>query len=104
MNGAPTAAAVANALGHVYDPELGIDVVALGLVYAIEVANGRIAVDLAMTTNDCPMAGIIREMAGEALASRFPGATVEIQIADTPPWDIAMADESALQELGLVRP
>lgn len=101
MNGEPTPGAVASTLGHVYDPELGIDVVALGLVYRIDVANGRIAVDLAMTTNDCPMAGIIREMAGEALASRFPGATVEIHIAETPAWDIAMADDSALKQLGL---
>jgi metal-sulfur cluster biosynthetic enzyme len=101
MNGAPTPAAVANTLRHVYDPELGIDVVALGLVYGIEAEAGRIVVDLAMTTDDCPMAAIIREIAAEALVSRFPEATVEIRDPAGPEWDVAMADESALKQLGL---
>lgn len=92
---------IADALREVYDPELGIDIVSLGLVYAIESEGGHIRVDLTMTTESCPMGGLILEGAGQALDAHFPGNDVEVHYTADPPWDPRMLDQDARARLGL---
>lgn len=94
-------AEVADALGEVYDPELGIDIVSLGLVYAIDISEGHIRVDLTMTSEHCPMGGLILEGAGQAIDQRFPGSEVEVHYTADPPWDPRMLDGAARRRLGL---
>lgn len=94
---------VAEALRHVYDPELGIDVVSLGLVYGIEVADGRATITMTTTSPSCPLGSVILESAEAMIANRFPESTVEMVTSFDPPWNVEMADDEARNSLGLGR-
>ena len=97
------AAAVATILSDVVDPELGIDIVALGLVYGIDIDAETIRVEMAMTSPDCPMADSIVRAAASRLAHAADGRELSFAVVDAPEWSIAMADQNALRRLGLVR-
>ncbi|MBI5947055.1 MAG: metal-sulfur cluster assembly factor [Chloroflexi bacterium] len=92
---------VAGILRHVYDPELGIDLVALGLVYGIDADDEHVAVRIAMTSAGCPMSDALLGSAEAALSYAFPGAAVEVMEATDPPWDPAMLDELARERMGM---
>jgi len=75
------------ALREVDDPELGVDVVALGLVRAIDIDGDRVAVVLAMTTPTCPLAGLIAETAAVAVGKRLgPGFAVRVTVDRSVRW------------------
>jgi metal-sulfur cluster biosynthetic enzyme len=79
--------AVREALRQVEDPEAGMNIVDLGLVYAVEVAAGAVRVDLTMTTAACPMADMIVDQARDAIRAITPaGTTIEVQLVWDPPW------------------
>lgn len=94
-------AAVADVLRHVYDPELGIDLVALGLVYAIDADEGHVSVRIAMTSASCPMSDALLGSAEAALSYALPGVEIEVTEATEPPWDPEMLDEASRQRLGM---
>jgi metal-sulfur cluster biosynthetic enzyme len=79
--------AVREALRQVEDPEAGMNIVDLGLVYAVEVDAGAVHVDLTMTTAACPMADMIVEGARVAINAIVPeGTPVDVQLVWDPPW------------------
>jgi metal-sulfur cluster biosynthetic enzyme len=79
--------AVREALRQVEDPEAGMNIVDLGLVYGIEVAEGRVAVEMTMTTAACPMADMIVDQAREAIGAIVPeGTMVDVRLVWDPPW------------------
>ncbi len=79
--------AVREALRQVEDPEAGMNIVDLGLVYAVEVGAGAVRVDLTMTTAACPMADMIVDQARDAINAIVPaGTTVDVQLVWDPPW------------------
>jgi metal-sulfur cluster biosynthetic enzyme len=83
----PDDEAVREALREVEDPEAGMNIVDLGLVYGIEVAPGAVHVDMTMTTAACPMADMITEQAHSAIAAIVPeGTAVDIRLVWDPPW------------------
>lgn len=83
----PDEDAVRDALRQVDDPEAGMNVVDLGLVYAIEVAPGAVRVDMTMTTAACPMGDLIVDRAREAVAAIVPAGTdVDVRLVWDPPW------------------
>lgn len=87
-DGAPpvTAEQVTHALRAVLDPELGLSVVELGLVYGIEVDGGRVAVTMTLTAPGCPMRGAMEGWVREAVG-RLPGVErVEVTVTFDPPW------------------
>jgi metal-sulfur cluster biosynthetic enzyme len=96
-----TPATIASLLSHVYDPELGIDMVSLGLVYGIEVDDERLHVRFAVTSPACPMAETIAGMAAARIGPAAEGRNVELELADDPPWEPAMLDGAAREQLGL---
>jgi metal-sulfur cluster biosynthetic enzyme len=78
--------ALTEALKNVYDPELGINVVDLGLIYGIEQHEGNIRVDMTMTTPGCPLHESMLQGVGDAL-SIFPGVNhVEVNLIWEPLW------------------
>ena len=87
-------------LSNVIDPELGIDVVALGLVYRIDCSPEAIAVDLTMTTPSCPLGEHIRDEAERALYQAFPGAMVTVELVWSPPWGPERMSDVAKAALG----
>jgi metal-sulfur cluster biosynthetic enzyme len=79
--------AVREALRQVDDPEAGMNIVDLGLVYDIEVAADAVHVDLTMTTAACPMADMITDQARAVIKAIVPaGTAIEVRLVWDPPW------------------
>ena len=92
---------VAEALAHVYDPELGLDLISLGLIYGIESDLNRVHVEMTMTSRACPMGGAMLEAVARLLHQRAPAARIEVVPVFEPPWDVAMVNEEGRRWLGL---
>ena len=91
---------VREALKEVYDPELGINIVDLGLVYDIEIAKSTCDITATLTTPGCPLGPEIVGNVRRAL-SRFEDIDdVQMHIVFSPPWHPAMMSDDAKDELG----
>jgi metal-sulfur cluster biosynthetic enzyme len=79
--------AVREALRQVDDPEAGMNIVDLGLVYEVDVTGDGVQVDLTMTTAACPMADMIVERVRDVVSAMIPQrATVDVRLVWDPPW------------------
>ncbi len=97
----PTEEEVREALRSVDDPEVGMSIVDLGLVYRIDVSPERIRVEMTMTTQACPMGDLITDNARRAVAALVPdGVAVDVELVWEPPWTPDMMSESAKQTFG----
>ncbi len=93
-----------NALGGVYDPELCLDVVSLGLVYDVREEDGTVVVEMTLTTPGCPVSEHLPEVARLAVQDAVGlGAPVEVRVVWEPPWTPAMMSEDAAGILGFPR-
>jgi len=83
---APTVDDIEEAMRDVVDPELGINVVDLGLVYGIQAENGVATIDMTLTSAACPLTDVIEEQARGALVG--PGLVDDLKInwVWMPPW------------------
>ena len=89
---------VLEALRDVVDPELGINVVDLGLVYGVEVSADRVAtIDMTLTSAACPLTDVIEDQAAEAL----DGVVAEFRInwVWMPPWGPENITEDGREQL-----
>ncbi len=83
----PTEAAVRDVLReHVVDREQGINVVDLGLIYEVQIADGTIAVDMTLTHPNSPQAGELPARVEEALRTAFADYDVEVSLVWEPSW------------------
>ncbi|MFN0073030.1 MAG: metal-sulfur cluster assembly factor [Chloroflexota bacterium] len=91
------------ALKAVYDPEIGINIVDLGLVYGVTADGSNVVVDMTLTSPACPLAPVIKVQAEAVLCNKFEAVEdVEINLVWTPRWDPrTMASEEAKAELGI---
>ncbi len=78
-------------LYNVYDPEIGLNIVDLGLVYEITFDEERKGLDCAMTLTSqfCPMGEAITTDARDSLSGSFPGWEVQVNLIFDPPWDVS---------------
>jgi metal-sulfur cluster biosynthetic enzyme len=94
-------AALADALREVFDPELGVNVVDLGLVYEATVDGGVARVRLAMTSPTCPLGDMIARDVEAAIRRHLPGVSVvDVQIVDEPAWPPERMSDAARALLG----
>jgi len=92
---------ILDALKGVYDPELGVNIVDLGLVYRAARGEDGIEVDITMTTRACPLGEMIVREAQDALRARFPDAkSVEVLLVWDPPWSPERMNAHALRQFG----
>ncbi len=87
---------IVNALKTVYDPEIPADIYELGLIYRVDIADDRnVAIDMTLTTPNCPSAAELPAMVENAVAC-VPGvADVKVSVVWSPPWDPSrMSDEA----------
>ena len=75
-----------SALRGVKDPELDLDLVVLGLVYDIEIAEGDVHVMISLTSPMCPVAGQIVEDAQNAVLAMDGVESAEVELTFDPPW------------------
>ena len=79
--------AVREALRQVDDPEAGMNIVDLGLIYVVEVAADAVRVDMTMTTAACPMADSITDQVRKLIATMVPpGTVIDVRLVWQPPW------------------
>jgi probable FeS assembly SUF system protein SufT len=106
-DGAPDPAAVWDQLKEVYDPEIPVNIVDLGLVYSMDVekvdAGGyKVNVAMTLTAPGCGMGPAIAEDARTKI-SRVPGVTAaDVRITWEPPWNQSMISEEGKMKLGLI--
>jgi metal-sulfur cluster biosynthetic enzyme len=92
---------IVRALTAVIDPEIGVNIVDLGLVYSARFEDGRIKVAMTMTTPACPMNSYLTEMARKALSRKFPNAAeIKVDLVWDPPWGPQMMSDAARKRLG----
>ena len=96
---------VMQALKAVYDPELAISIVDLGLVYGVQTLDdeGVVVIDMTLTTPACPLGPLIKQQAEAVLTTTFPAVkAIDLNLVWTPRWDPrTMASEEAKVELGI---
>ncbi|MFA7292937.1 MAG: metal-sulfur cluster assembly factor [Rhodocyclaceae bacterium] len=99
--GAALVEAVRDALRTVIDPEAGINIVELGLVYRIDVSGSLVHVDLTMTSPTCPMGDMILDDAQQAVAFCLPeGTSLDLQLVWEPAWGPERMSEKARGHFG----
>lgn len=97
----PVEERVREALREVIDPEVGMNVVDLGLIYGIAPETDRIRITMTMTTPACPMGDYLMERVKEATREAVPDMReVEVDLVWDPPWGPAMMSDHAKQHFG----
>ena len=86
------------ALKTVYDPEIPVDIYELGLIYKVDISDDRrVAVEMTLTTPNCPSAAELPGMVEGAVASVGGVTDVEVNLTFDPPWDMSrMSDEARM--------
>jgi metal-sulfur cluster biosynthetic enzyme len=88
-------------LTEVNDPELGINIVDLGLIYGIDVSSAGIYVKMTMTTPACPLHAYLSQACEDAVRSRFPDVNaIHVELVWEPRWDPAKMSQAAKEQLG----
>ena len=96
-----TADEVFDVLATILDPELGINIVDLGLIYDVQVQDHGVSVLMTMTTPACPNASHLVDQAKLIVRSQFPTLlTVDVQLVWEPLWHPLMMSWEAKQRLG----
>src|SRR6266545_7496117 len=92
---------VLEALRNVFDPELGINIVDLGLVYSVKIEDGVVHIEYTLTTMGCPIGPLIEQQMQQLLAM-VPGVDgVDAERVLRPPWSPEMMAEEAKAALGV---
>jgi metal-sulfur cluster biosynthetic enzyme len=92
---------VLETLKRVIDPEAGVNIVDLGLVYKVVPSEAEVKIIMTMTTQSCPMGEHLTEQAERVVRAKFPGVkSVEVELVWDPPWSPAMMSEAAKKQLG----
>ena len=89
------------ALKMVEDPEAGMSVLDLGLVYAISLGAGKVRVEMTMTSPACPASEYIVDEAAAAIRAVAPeGTDVEVALVWDPPWTPERMSAEAQERFG----
>jgi metal-sulfur cluster biosynthetic enzyme len=92
--------AVLEALREVIDPEIGVNIVDLGLVYGVDADEGGVRVRITMTTPACPMGPLLVGASEAAIRRRVAGAAqVRVELVWDPPWDPSRMTDAARRQL-----
>jgi len=89
-------------LYDVYDPEVGLNIVDLGLLYQLDFDESKKTVDVLMTltTQFCPMGDTITGDTTESLTKSFPEWQINIELTFEPPWEFSKITPEGREYLG----
>lgn len=96
-----TETAVMTALADVIDPELGIDMVNLGLIYNVTVVDGHCDIAMTLTTMGCPLGNMLDDAITEAALSVDGVTECDIHLVWEPAWNMGMMTRYAKVALGI---
>lgn len=95
-------AQVVTALREVIDPEVGVNIFDLGLVYRVEVDLPQVTVQMTLTTPGCPLGSYLTAQVQDALGRHIPGASdVRVDLVWEPPWNPGFIKDEGRRRLGL---
>ena len=92
---------VLEALKKVIDPEIGLNIVDLGLVYNVEVTDDAIEVEFTLTSPGCPLGDMITNDIKQVVSDATGAETVNTNLVWDPPWSVEFMSEEAKLDLGL---
>jgi metal-sulfur cluster biosynthetic enzyme len=93
---------IRTALKSVIDPELGLNIVDLGLIYQVARHANGIDIAMTMTTPACPLGEMMSEEVKRVLHERFPDLPdVRVEIVWDPPWSPDLMSEESRRQLGM---
>ena len=88
-------------LKEILDPEVGINIVDLGLVYQIELRPEELYIQITMTSPTCPLSGIITRNMDQVLRKTFPDlGEMTIELVWDPAWSPELMSDTAKKQLG----
>jgi len=96
----PQEIAVREALKKVIDPEIGENIVDLGLIYGIEATDAEVGIRMTMTSPACPMGEMLLDEVHAELVHAFPAAEIDIQMVWEPAWNPDMISAETKKRLG----
>ena len=91
---------VFDALKQVYDPEIPVDVVNLGLVYEVSIDGDRVGVKMTTTASGCPVGNYIVAQAKRAIGRLEGVKEIQVELVYDPPWQESMISEEGKRMLG----
>ena len=89
------------ALREVIDPEIGCNIVDLGLIYDVAITGDTVQVKMTLTTPGCPMAGSISWGVKQALLNLPPVTDAGVELVWHPPWSPGMMTEVGRAAVGM---
>jgi len=89
-------------LKFVKDPELGVNVVDLGLIYNVDIQGDSVFVEMTFTTPFCPYGASLQSQVNDALNELDNVKKVDVKVVFEPVWDKTMISDEAKIELGLL--
>ena len=89
------------ALRDVYDPEIPVNIVDLGLVYGVDITESDVKVKMTLTFAGCGMGPYIAQQAEWRIAEIDDVGDVEVDMVFEPPWNPEMISEEGKKELGI---
>ncbi len=92
---------VIEALKEVYDPEIPVNIVDLGLIYEVDINNGEVDVKMTLTAAGCGMGPYIAQQAEWAISELDEVEDVNVDIVFEPPWDPEKITEDGKKLLGI---
>lgn len=93
---------VREGLKNVYDPEIGVNIVDLGLVYDSEISETNdVLVTMTLTSLGCPLGPVIVQEVNNALKDLPEIGETDVKLVWSPPWTPDMMSEDAKDELGM---
>jgi metal-sulfur cluster biosynthetic enzyme len=96
----PTVQDIREKLKEVLDPELGVSIVDMGLIYDVALKDGVVTITMTLTTIGCPLFETINKNIEDALLEMDGVEDINIQLTFDPPWDSSKMSESARAQLG----
>jgi metal-sulfur cluster biosynthetic enzyme len=91
-----------NALYRVVDPELLVNIVDLGLIYGLDIAEEKsIQVTMTLSTRYCPMGEAITIGIRNVLSVEFPAKEINVRVVWEPKWDYSMISDEGRSQLGI---
>ena len=94
---------ILEALEQVIDPELGIDIVNLGLIYEIrfDETNGETEIDMTLTTMGCPLADLLTDQIYDAMSDVSEVTKTDVKLVWYPAWTVEKMSRYARIALGI---
>jgi len=94
--------AALSGLYSVIDPEIGLNVVDLGLIYQIDFddAQQQVDVQMTLTTQFCPMGESITNNVTESVQHSFPDWKIKVELTFEPPWNYSLISPEGQEFLG----